>query len=257
MAAPLRRAPTAAHRIFRVEWLHRLQVRYPWFCGYAVAPLAFHLGRHYGLDHFTYLSRMAPLLASQPWDAHYPTMVAVLFCGHFIRRAAEVVFVNDYTGTWVRDSRLELLYYFTWGLLAGSSVGDAPLRLHGVPTVAVRGLGAALFLVGQLGNAWCHLELRRLRAERHALGSQTYIIPDRGPFSYIASPHYSFELLTWTGYALHNGVDPVGGLLLFMSVIAMGAFARDRHAKYVELFEQGERAHGDPRRRWKMIPLVW
>ena len=32
------------HRIFANERLHALQVRYPWFCGYAAAPFAFAAG---------------------------------------------------------------------------------------------------------------------------------------------------------------------------------------------------------------------
>ena len=113
------------------------------------------------------------------------------------------------------------------------------------------------FAAGECGNAWCHLELRRLRAARQALGSHYYAIPSRGPFAFIASPHYSFELLTWFGFWVHGGFDAVGLLLLVMSVTAMGAFASDRHAKYVALFQAGDRSAGDPRARWKMVPLLW
>ena len=37
------------HRIFANERLHALQVRYPWFCGYAAAPFAFAAGRNFAL----------------------------------------------------------------------------------------------------------------------------------------------------------------------------------------------------------------
>ena len=55
---------SAAHRIFQTEWLHRLQVRYPWFGGYASAPFAFAIGRAYGANRLTWLSQLPPLLAA-------------------------------------------------------------------------------------------------------------------------------------------------------------------------------------------------
>ena len=251
-----------AHRIFRNEQLHRLQVRFPWFFGYAFAPLAFYLGQGwYGRSALTWLSRLSPLLAqagaSEAARQAHATTAASLFIFHFVRRAVEVVCVNDYTGTWNRDSRLELMYYLAWGFLAGSSAGERALALHGVASLGWRIAGTVLFAAGECGNAWCHLELRRLRAARQALGSHYYAIPSRGPFAFIASPHYSFELLTWFGFWVHGGFDAVGLLLLVMSVTAMGAFASDRHAKYVALFQAGDRSAGDPRARWKMVPLLW
>ena len=47
----------------------------------------------------------------------HATAAATAFSIHFLRRLLEVLFINDYTGTFVRDSRLELLYYTAWGLL--------------------------------------------------------------------------------------------------------------------------------------------
>ena len=90
-------------RIFANESLHRLQVRYPWFCGYAIAPITFMVGQKwYGTHSFTWLSKRHPLLAAPASeDALSATAMGatVLFCGHFLRRAWEVIYVNDYTGT--------------------------------------------------------------------------------------------------------------------------------------------------------------
>lgn len=252
--------PAGAHRIFRTPWLHELQVRYPWFCGYAIAPFAFAAGRALGTNSLpSFILKFAPLLANDKTEEACRSgaaLSAALFCGHFIRRALEVLFVNDYTGTWDRDSRQELVYYALWGLFAGAASGKTALRMHGVASSRLRLLGAALFLIGQLGNTWCHFELRRLRAERNKIGTSTYIIPSRGPFAFISTPHYSFELLTWAGYALHQGLD-VSVLLIVLSVGAMGSFAAERHAKYCQLWKDGDRAGGDPSSKWKMVPGVW
>ena len=129
-----------------------------------------------------------------------------------LRSSASIFFLSFTvdTGTFARDSRGELLYYTTWGYLAGSACSLQALALHGVTSFAFRVAGVGLFIVGQLGNAWCHLELRRLRATRAALGSHTYVIPSRGPFNQIACPHYSFELLTVSqvlGACMHASVS--------------------------------------------------
>ena len=155
--------------IFKTEWLHKLQVRYPWFCGYAGAPLAFVAGRAYGDGSLTLVSKHAPLLAqdhSLASSQQAALVAGLLFNSHFVRRALEVIYINDYTGTWERDSRFELLYYVLWGLLAGSASGKLPLQVHGVAAPHIRLLGMCLCIIGQCGNSWCHLELRRLRKQR-------------------------------------------------------------------------------------------
>ena len=252
---------SAAHRIFQTEWLHRLQVRYPWFGGYASAPFAFAIGRAYGANRLTWLSQLPPLLAAANSSTNATSAsvrtAQALFTLHFVRRALEVIYVNDYTGTWARDSRSELLYYILWGLVAGAAAGSAPMALHGAAPPALRTLGACLFLFGQSGNAWCHWELRRLRAQHQAIGTSRYFMPSRGPFSFISNPHYTFELLTWLGYSVHNGLDATGAFLLILSFGAMGVFARDRHAKYLKLWQDGQRDGPDPVTKWVMVPGLW
>ena len=82
-------------------------------------------------------------------------------------------------------------------------------------------------------------------------------MPSRGPFAWISSPHYTCELLTWLGYMVHNGLDATGALLLLLSAGAMGSFARDRHAKYLRMWEEGQRNGVDPATKWVMVPGVW
>mmetsp|Transcript_91601 Transcript_91601/g.182500 ORF Transcript_91601/g.182500 Transcript_91601/m.182500 type:complete len:260 (-) Transcript_91601:237-1016(-) len=250
-------------RIFNTEWLHRLQVQYPWFCGYAIAPVMFFFGASYGATSLTVLSRLPPLLVSSSSPSGDAAVSAaalgakLLFCGHFVRRALEVIYVNDYTGTFVRDSRGELVYYAVWGLMAGTAAGTLPLSTYGVVNSSLRLAGAVLFVIGQIGNYWCHSHLRELRAEKKALGTHKYVIPSAGPFQYVATPHYSFELLSWLGYWIHGGLDVTGAILLLMSVSSMGPFAGARYAKYLELFKEGDRSGGDPSTRWKLVPGLW
>ena len=74
---------------------------------------------------------------------------------------------------------------------------------------------------------------------------------------YVCCPHYTFELLSWVGYWALNGGDATSAFLFILSVFAMGPFASDRYAKYVRLFQDGQRDGGDPTKRWKMLPGLW
>merc|ERR1711924_344165 len=162
-------------------------------------------------------------------------------------------------GNFDRDSRGEFVYYSVWGFIAGAAVGAAHLELHGTASPLCAVLGVGMFAVGEVGNYWCHAELRRLRAEKASLAAGTeqtgeYVIPSRGPFRWISCPHYTFELLSWFGYATLNGGDATSAFLIFTSVAAMGGFAKDRHAKYLRMYQEGHRDAGDPSERWIMVP---
>jgi hypothetical protein len=178
----------APHRIFVTEWLHQLQVRYPWAGGYAAAPLLFIYSRNRDLLPSYLLLLAKPLIPGSeyaPLAAEairaYRAGTTAAFTLHFLRRLAEVIFINDYTGTWARDSRGEIIYYSLWGLLAGACVGQTPLLKFGAPAAPLRTVGLTLFVIGQAGNFWCHQHLRSLRAARGKLGSSQYIIPTAGP----------------------------------------------------------------------------
>ena len=113
-------------------------MRYPWFGGYASAPLAFAAGRKYADTGLTLLSNITPLLTSGDKSAAaiaaQGLSAQALFTLHFVRRALEVVFVNDYTGTFARDSRLELLYYSASAGLEPILILDSLLAfLHSSP----------------------------------------------------------------------------------------------------------------------------
>lgn len=255
---------TAPQRIFQTEWLHKFQYRFPWLGGYAVAPLAFIIAREQGaLPVLLWMAKR--LLPVSTFDASevesYRNGATAAFVFHFLRRLAEVMFLQDYTGTWNRESRLEFLYYLVWGLCAGSVLSKAPLTSFGAPPKQFRMLGLSLFIVGELGNFWCHYHLREIRASRKKLGvTGSYIIPAAGPFKLVSCPHYTFELLSWLGYMIHAGCDSASAFLLIQSVAAMAPFARDRHERYLEIWrKKGDSEQGavDPNTKWRMLPLLW
>ena len=57
-----------------------------------------------------------------------------------------------------------------------------------------------LFSVGILGNLYHHYLLSILRGGKSA--NKEYEVPQGGLFSYVAAPHYFFELIGWLGIAV-------------------------------------------------------
>jgi len=151
------------------------------------------------------------------------------------------------------------LYYASWGFIGGAAVGRTALSRNGAPSSSVIYAGAAVFAVGEIGNAWAHWHLRQLRKGFKAIGTGKYVIPSAGPFGYITCPHYTFELVSWLGYAIMNGFDAASISFIAMSITLMGSFVADRHAKYTKMEKDG---HWDgkgvpPSKKWKIVPFVW
>lgn len=178
---------------------------------------------------------------------------------HFVRRLLEVFVVNDYQGTFERDSKVEVVYYAIWGLLAGCAVGQPAMDRNGTVSTILVALGLGIFLCGELGNAWAHWHLRSIRAAKKAIGTSKYVIPTGPFFGAISCPHYTFEILSWIGYALLSGVDSTSVTFLVLSLVAMAPFAKDRHNKYVQMQKDGnwDGIGTPPDEKWKMIPFVW
>src|SRR5687768_11186842 len=90
------------------------------------------------------------------------TLVVGLWVLHFARRTAESLWVHRYSGRPVpwSDALIEYVYY--WGF--GAWIGWA---WAGIPAVAgspLTPIGVLAFALGEAGNAWAHVKLRRLRS---------------------------------------------------------------------------------------------
>lgn len=64
--------------------------------------------------------------------------------------------------------------------------------------------GSTLFAVGSFGNLYHHFLLARLRSTSatESASSKRYVAPRGGLFSFVAAPHYLFEIIAWLGMAL-------------------------------------------------------
>lgn len=132
------------------------------------------------------------------------------------------------------------------GSLVSSSSGGSSSQL----TKALPVIGGVLFFIGMAGNIYSETSLFRMRREeadrrlakktdsapatsdpsRAAKGNKfhkVYVIPPaQGVFSSILYPHYVFEWLEWTGFALAGlAVYPLSGILSAMGSKAAATVA--------------------------------
>lgn len=107
-------------------------------------------------------------------------------------------------------------------------------------------VGAALFLLGFVGNFICDEQLRRLRKP----GEGTYKIPRGGLYELVSSPNYLCEIVEWTGWAIASW--SLGGLAFAIYTFAnLAPRARSNHAWYRATFPDY------PSRRRALVPFVW
>merc|ERR1711991_83318 len=118
---------------------------------------------------------------------------------HFLRRAAEALFVARYQRKGVSGLERDewrwgtflgaLAFYFGFGAFVGYFAPVGPTQWWQVP-------GMVIFAVGETGNAFHHWLLSR--HQRDGLHGEV----QGGLFWLVERPHYTFELISWAGYAL-------------------------------------------------------
>jgi very-long-chain enoyl-CoA reductase len=93
--------------------------------------------------------------------------------------------------------------------------------------------GAAIFALGELGNAYHHYLLSKLRS-----GASGYFLPQGGLFSQVVMPHYFFECISWFGWNLLLGFKDIPSIAFWiLGTVAMIGKAKDKHAFYKKVFD--------------------
>ncbi len=196
-----------------------------------------------------------PAVVAWAWPAssrQLELLVAVGLWGvHFGKRTLEAWGVHRYSGRpiSVGDGLSEYAYYWgfggwiAWGL---ASPGWQP------PGGATAVLAVALFVIGQLGNARSHWILRQLRPHS---GSAERKIPEGFCFRWLSCPHYTFEILSWLGFALYCRVL---GAWVFTAVLTLivSSYAWKRHRLYLTEFDGTDGRLSYPPNRRAIIPFV-
>lgn len=147
-------------------------------------------------------------------------LAAVCWVLHFARRTAEAAYLHRFSQPAVPwdDTVTEYLYYFgfaywiaCWLVCADSA---------SVEWSSVNDAGAVLWLVAEVGNCVCHVQLARLRpADVDVAGKRVVCLPTGGCFSLlsVSFPHYLCEILSWVGWNLLVGLPALPGPSLWSS----------------------------------------
>jgi very-long-chain enoyl-CoA reductase len=186
------------------------------------------------------------------WSRAGALLPAAMWCAHFLRRTAESLWVHRYSGRPVPPADYLVEYTYYWGFAAWIAWGLSAAE-WGLPSLGTQIMGGGIFLGGECGNAWSHLYLRSLRADQ---GSQEKQLPARGLFSWVACPHYLFEIISWIGFAI---LTQVWGSVAFLLVGAgiLSSYAWARHQAYRKVFDGLDGRELYPKKRRALVPLIF
>jgi very-long-chain enoyl-CoA reductase len=190
------------------------------------------------------LGRTAPL-------SPVALVAASMWCVHFARRASESAWVHRYGKTSVPTSDVVTEYVYYWGFAAWNAFSLTSPSYAGPATWLV-GVGGAVFVLAELGNARAHRMLRDLRP----VGTKTRVIPHGFLFERVSCPHYLFEILSWVGFALVTQTWAARAFLVVGAGI-LGAWAHTRHVAYVKDFDGQDGREKYPASRRALIPGVF
>ena len=178
-------------------------------------------------------------------------VAASMWCVHFARRASESAWVHRYGKARVPPSDVVTEYVYYWGFAAWNAVSLTSSSYSGPATWLV-GVGGALFVLAELGNARAHRMLRDLRPA----GTKTRVIPRGFLFERVSCPHYLFEILSWVGFAVVTQTWAARAFLVVGAGI-LGAWAHTRHVAYVKDFDGQDGREKYPASRRALIPGVF
>lgn len=177
-------------------------------------------------------------------------LAALLWCGHFARRAGESAWVHRYGKPRVPTSDVVTEYLYYWGFASWNALSLTSGN-YTAPATWLVALGGTVFVLAELGNAKAHRMLRALRPA----GSSLRVIPRGFLFDYVSSPHYLFEISSWVGFALLTQTWAARAFLAVGAVI-LGAWARARHRAYHVDFDGRAGREAYPASRRALIPGI-
>ena len=235
---------------------------YPQLCAYFGAAVLFLLGMNVsGLTLLSY-----PLVGNLLWDELQSTsfaggviMLQFMWCGHFVRRFAEVMFVHIYRRRMLFFQSIGAsVYYWLFGLWVGWSINFRLTYIYRVPALVFFIPGVLFFLIGEVGNCYSHWLLRRMRLQpsgQTALSGRKRVIPTGFLFDYISYPHYFFEIIAWIGFYLSSHTM-AAGLFLLASAITVIMRAVKGHRQSKKEFNGVDGTPVYPPRRKAIIPFI-
>ena len=203
-------------------------------------------------------------------------LAAVCWVLHFVRRTAEAAYLHRFSQPTVPwdDTATEYLYYWGFAYWIARSLVCADSATKEWSTI--NDVGAVVWLIAEVGNCACHVQLARLRPAGADAGKRELSLPSGGCFSLnLSFPHYFCEISSWVGWNLLVGLptlpdasrsfsDPLAaaapfGGVAFATVGAciMASWAFDKHAKLRDHCDGKEGRPPFPPHRKRIIPMVF
>jgi len=178
-------------------------------------------------------------------------LALVMWCAHFVRRAAESAWLHRYGKPSVPAGDVVTEYVYYWGFAAWNAVSLTGTS-YGGSKLGFVVAGLSIFVLAELGNARAHRMLRDLRPA----GTKLRVIPRGFLFDRVSCPHYLCEILSWVGFAIVTQTWAALAFLLLGSAI-LGAWANTRHIAYRKDFDGKEGREMYPSSRRALIPGVF
>lgn len=223
------------------------------------------LGRQIEYQNLFYLEYLLPLLTlplfyvlNQDKANSYHILLSILGFFHYAKRELETAFVHVFSYPsvpWANAWRNLLHYWIVFGIMY-------PIEIYYLRSMslwystAVVGLLVGLFLLFELLNFYCHVQLRMLRYE-YVEGKQILTkkrkIPHGLFFDSIVTPNYTFEAFSWIAFTVLSRSYVMIGFTVF-SVYVMFSWARKKKIGFLKGPHYTEEQKAIVKKRFVMFP---
>ena len=145
-------------------------------------------------------------------------ILQVMWCFHFIRRCAQTLFLKRYHGKIVCVLFMcMLLYHSIFAFWIGWSLNY--YLSYSVPKPWFLVPGTIIFIVGEVGDFYCHWLMRNTRIQPSGILAQTSsglkpTLPDSILFKYDRYPQFIFEVVSFVGFYLSSHTIASGAFLI-------------------------------------------
>jgi len=187
--------------------------------------------------------------ASKPY-AQVVHIAAIGWGFHYLKRILETIFVHRFSHSTMPLRNLFKNCGYYWGFAAYVAY-HVNHPLFTAPSDIQVYIGAALFLISELGNLSIHLLLRDLRPPGSTARKIPY--PNSNPltilFRYVSCPNYTYEFYAWLSFTVMTQCLPAG-LFCLAGLYQMTIWALGKHKNYKKEFKSY------PRGRKSIIPFL-
>merc|ERR1712137_190024 len=172
------------------------------------------------------------------------------FMLHYIKREYETLFVHRFgNGTMpLRNLFKNSSYYWGNAILCGYFINRPA---YTSPASFMVYAGAAMFIVGELGNFHAHQILRNLRRP----GTKERNIPRGGLFELVSCANYTYEIFGWIGFSLMVN-SFAAWIFTLQGAVQMYFWAIAKHKRYRKEFTGENGTEKYPRNRKALVPFI-